>query len=119
MLGAAGLLQGKQATCHWAYTQLLGKVGAQFQTGRVVRDGNLLTAGGVTAGIDFGLQMAAEIAGEATARAIQLAVEYDPAPPFDSGTPAQANDETVELLKSLVYDNAAAAMGEALDAATR
>ncbi len=90
ILGAAGLLQGRRATTHWAYVDLLPLVGATHEKARVVKDGNVITAGGVTAGIDFGLSVVAEIAGEAVARAIQLGIEYDPAPPFDSGHPDRA-----------------------------
>jgi cyclohexyl-isocyanide hydratase len=90
VLGVAGLLKGRRVTTHWAYTNLLSLVGATHEKGRVVKDGNLITAGGVTAGIDFGLSVVAEIAGETTARAIQLGIEYDPAPPFDSGHPDRA-----------------------------
>lgn len=77
-------------TTHWAYTGLFPLVGATYEKARVVRDGNVITAGGVTSGIDFGLSIVAEIAGEMTARAIQLGIEYDPAPPFDSGHPDRA-----------------------------
>jgi cyclohexyl-isocyanide hydratase len=94
ILGAAGLLKGKRATTHWAYTDLLARFGATHEKARVVKDGNLITAGGVTSGIDFGLSVVAEIAGEAVARAIQLGIEYDPAPPFDSGHPDRASAET-------------------------
>lgn len=90
ILGAAGLLKGRRATTHWAYTDLLPLVGATYQKGRVVKDGHVITAGGVTSGIDFGLSVVADIAGETTARAIQLSIEYDPAPPFDSGHPDRA-----------------------------
>lgn len=90
VLGVAGLLKGRRVTTHWAYTHLLSLVGATHEKGRVVKDGNLITAGGVTAGIDFGLSVVAEIAGETAARAIQLGIEYDPAPPFDSGHPDRA-----------------------------
>ena len=90
VLGVAGLLTGRRATTHWAYTNLLPLVGATHAPGRVVRDGHVITAGGVTAGIDFALRVVAEIAGETTARAIQLGIEYDPLPPFDSGHPDRA-----------------------------
>ena len=90
VLGIAGLLKGRRATTHWAYTGLLSLVGATYEKARIVKDGNVITAGGVTAGIDFGLSVVAEVAGEATAREIQLGVEYDPAPPFDSGHPDRA-----------------------------
>jgi cyclohexyl-isocyanide hydratase len=90
VLGAAGLLKQRRATTHWAYTDLLALVGAVYVPGRVVRHGNLFTAGGVTSGLDFALTVAAELAGEAAAQAIQLSLEYDPAPPFDAGHPERA-----------------------------
>jgi cyclohexyl-isocyanide hydratase len=90
ILGAAGLLRGKRATCHWAWRDLLPLFGAIPEASRVVRDGNIFTGGGVTAGIDFALTVLAEIAGEETAQAIQLGYEYDPAPPFDAGSPEMA-----------------------------
>jgi cyclohexyl-isocyanide hydratase len=92
ILGAAGLLKGRRATTHWAFTELLPLVGATHKRGRVVKDGNVITAGGVTSGIDFGLTVVAEIAGEMVAQAIQLGLEYDPAPPFDAGHPDCAPD---------------------------
>jgi cyclohexyl-isocyanide hydratase len=98
VLGAAGLLRGRRATTHWAYHALLGRVGAIPERARVVRDGNLFTGGGVTSGIDFALTLAAEIAGEAVARRIQLAIEYDPQPPFDSGNPDRAAPDVVAAL---------------------
>jgi cyclohexyl-isocyanide hydratase len=88
--GVAGLLKGRRATTHWAYTELLRLVGATYEKARIVMDGNLITAGGVTAGVDFGLDVVAEIAGQATAQSIQLGIEYDPAPPFNSGHPDRA-----------------------------
>lgn len=90
VLGAAGLLDGKRATTHWAYHEELEKAGAIPVRERVVRDGNLFTGGGVTAGIDFALTLAAEIAGDDVAQAIQLGLEYDPAPPFAAGSPEEA-----------------------------
>lgn len=90
LLGAAGLLDGRRATTHWAFVDLLPLVGAIPAPGRVVRDGDLFTAGGVTAGIDFALVIAAELAGPEVAQAIQLGIEYDPAPPFDAGHPDTA-----------------------------
>jgi cyclohexyl-isocyanide hydratase len=95
VLGAAGLLRGKRATSHWASRDLLSAFGAIPTAGRVVRDGNLFTGGGVTAGIDFALTMVAELAGPAAAQAIQLQIEYAPAPPFDSGTPESAPPEVL------------------------
>jgi cyclohexyl-isocyanide hydratase len=105
VLGVAGLLKGRRVTTHWAYTNLLSLVGATYEKGRVVKDGNLITAGGVTAGIDFGLSVVAEIAGETTARAIQLGIEYDPAPPFDSGHP----DRAPAAVKSALFERYAKA----------
>ncbi len=87
VLGAAGLLRGKRATTHWASHHLLASFGAIPERARVVQDGNVLSGGGVTAGIDFALTLAAELAGREQAEAIQLALEYAPAPPFDAGTP--------------------------------
>jgi cyclohexyl-isocyanide hydratase len=92
-LGAAGLLRGKRAACHWAWRDLLPAFGAIPDPARVVRDGNLFTGGGVTAGIDFALTLVAEIAGAATAQAIQLQIEYAPASPFEAGGPESAPPE--------------------------
>lgn len=100
ILGAAGLLNGKKATTHWAYHDELRKVGATPVRARVVRDGNLFTGGGVTAGIDFAFTLAAEIAGEEVARAIQLGLEYDPAPPFHAGSPDKAEPEALSSQKA-------------------
>jgi len=89
-LGAAGLLRGKRAACHWAWRDLLVPFGAIPDSGRVVRDGNVITGGGVTAGIDFALSVVAELADRDTAQAIQLQIEYAPAPPFNAGSPETA-----------------------------
>src|SRR3954471_15368861 len=106
VLGVAGLLKGRRATTHWAYADLLPLVGATHEKARVVKDGNVITAGGVTAGIDFGLSVVAELAGEPTARTIQLGIEYDPAPPFDSGHPDRAPADITSALLSGRYDEA-------------
>jgi cyclohexyl-isocyanide hydratase len=90
LLGSAGLLRGKRATTHWRAHDLLAAFGALPVHQRVVRDGNLITGGGVTAGIDFALTLAAELTDRATAEAIQLYLEYAPAPPFTAGTPQTA-----------------------------
>ena len=95
LLGAAGLLGGYEAACHWAWRDLLTVFGAKPVAARVVRDRNRFSGGGVTAGIDFALTLAAEIAGEETARLIQLSLEYDPAPPFTCGSPEGAGAERV------------------------
>src|SRR5262249_53320954 len=89
-LGAAGLLRGKRAATHWAWRELLTPFGAIADCGRVVRDGNVITCGGVTAGTDFALTVVAELAGAETAQAIQLQIEYAPVPPFDAGRPETA-----------------------------
>ena len=95
VLGAAGLLRGYRATTHWLSMSLLAPLGAIPVEERVVVDRNRITGGGVTAGIDFALRLAAELRGEAVARRIQLLLEYDPAPPFSSGSPRQASRELV------------------------
>jgi cyclohexyl-isocyanide hydratase len=95
VLGAAGLLRGKKATTHWAWLDLLEPFGAIPTKSRVVRDGNVFTGGGVTAGIDFALTMVAELAGRDVAEAIQLGIEYAPAPPFNAGSPDTARPEIV------------------------
>ncbi|SNB76433.1 cyclohexyl-isocyanide hydratase [Arboricoccus pini] len=90
VLGAAGLLTGRQATTHWASHDLLAAFGARPTAARVVRDGKFFTGGGVTAGIDMALTVVAEIFDQATAEAVQLALEYAPAPPFGAGHPTSA-----------------------------
>ena len=85
VLGAAGLLRGRRATTHWNSHALLGLLGAIPERARVVRDGDVITGGGVTAGLDFALTVLAEVYGPQVARAVQLGFEYDPAPPFDAG----------------------------------
>lgn len=101
ILGAAGLLKSKRAGSHWAYRDLLERFGAIPDPARVVRDGDVITGGGVTAGIDIALTIAAELAGEQTAKMIQLAIEYAPAPPFDSGRPETAEPETIDAVRAL------------------
>jgi cyclohexyl-isocyanide hydratase len=93
LLGAAGLLQGKRAACHWAWRDQLPVFGAMADSARVVRDGNVITGGGVTAGIDMALTVVGEIAGVDFAEVVQLAIEYAPAPPFDAGRPERARPE--------------------------
>ena len=99
ILGAAGLLRGKRAACHWGWRRLLPLFGAIPDEARVVRDGNIFTGGGVTAGIDFALVVAAELAGEAFAQSIQLMLEYAPAPPFQSGRPETAPPEILAMVQ--------------------
>ncbi|MGV1949306.1 DJ-1/PfpI family protein [Agrobacterium vitis] len=93
ILGQAGLLAGKRAATHWNAMDFLPRFGATAVEARVVRDGNLITAGGVTSGIDFGLSVIAELMGQDEAETIQLSLEYAPAPPFDAGLPTQARPE--------------------------
>ena len=93
ILGAAGLLAGLRATTHWAAAGMLQQYGATYTEERVVAEGRIVTAAGVSSGIDMGLWLAARIAGEDTAKAIQLAAEYDPQPPFDAGSPAKAGEK--------------------------
>lgn len=95
ILGAAGLLRGYRATSHWAWRDYLRLFGAVPVGERVVFDRNRVTGGGVTAGIDFALALMAEIRGEKYARLVQLGLEYDPSPPFDSGTPEKAGEDLV------------------------
>src|SRR5580700_1571586 len=100
VLGAAGLLGGKRATTHWASHDLLAAFGAIPVQARVVRDGALMTGGGVTAGIDFALTLVAELAGIASAQTIQLNLEYAPEPPFDAGSPETAPAEVVARVRT-------------------
>jgi cyclohexyl-isocyanide hydratase len=99
ILGAAGLLEGKRAACHWAWREFLPLFGAIPDAGRVVRDGNIITGGGVTAGIDFALTVAAELTNPTIAQSVQLGLEYAPAPPFDSGTPDRAPANVLALVR--------------------
>lgn len=99
-LGAAGLLQGRRAACHWAWRELLASFpGVTPDPARVVRDGPVFTGGGVTAGIDMALTLVAEIAGTATAQAVQLGIEYAPAPPFDCGRPERAAPAVADAVR--------------------
>lgn len=95
VLGAAGLLRGRRATTHWTAHEMLAAFGAIPVKERFVIDGNLITGGGVTAGIDFALKVAAELLGEDAAKTIQLSIEYDPKPPFDAGSPERAGEAIV------------------------
>jgi cyclohexyl-isocyanide hydratase len=99
VLGAAGLLMGKRATSHWAAIDHLKALGAIPVSQRVVMDGNVITGAGVASGIDFALAVAAILEGEEVARQIQLQIEYDPSPPFDSGSTETASAETLALVR--------------------
>jgi transcriptional regulator GlxA family with amidase domain len=99
VLGAAGILDGLEATTHWLLLDKLGELGATPVNRRVVEQGKVITAAGVSSGIDMALTLAARIAGEDMARAIQLAIEYDPKPPFDSGSTAKASPAVLELAR--------------------
>ncbi|NVI05834.1 DJ-1/PfpI family protein [Paraburkholderia youngii] len=119
LLGAAGVLRGRRATTHWAFHSLLEPLSAIPTHARVVRDGNLITGGGVTAGIDFGLTVAAELAGVEEAQAIQLELEYAPAPPFDAGDPALAPQAVVELVRQRSAEGLAARRRVVMEIAER
>ncbi|MEK6278411.1 MAG: DJ-1/PfpI family protein [Actinomycetota bacterium] len=101
VLGAAGLLKGKRATSHWLYVERLREFGAEPTLQRVVEDGKVITAAGVSSGIDMALHLVAREAGEEVAQAVQLAIEYDPEPPFDAGSPAKAPEQIVELVRAV------------------
>ena len=98
LIGAAGLLVGRRAATHWAYVDLLPLVGARHDKARIVRDGNVITSGGVSAGVDFAFSVVAELAGAEVAQAIQLAIEYDPSPPYDAGHPDKAPEPATALM---------------------
>lgn len=98
LLGAAGLLKGRRSGGHWQARDLLASFGAIVSDDRLTVDGNLYTSGGVTSGIDMALRVVADVAGEIVAQKIQLAIEYDPAPPFPGGTPRSSPREIVDLV---------------------
>ncbi|MFN3911217.1 DJ-1/PfpI family protein [Hyphomonas sp.] len=119
ILGAAGLLQGKRAACHWAWRPMLAEFGAIPDPDRVVRDGNIFTGGGVTAGIDFAFTMLAEIAGEPFAKAVTLGLEYAPAPPYGCGRPELAEAETLQIVAANMDKVMARRVAEAQEAGAR
>jgi putative intracellular protease/amidase len=104
ILGAAGILKGLQATTHWYARDYLEKFGAQYLSERVVRQGKTITAAGVSSGIDMALQLTKEVSGPEMAKTIQLIIEYDPKPPFDSGSIAKAEPSIVELANQAAED---------------
>ncbi len=101
LLGKAGLLKGRRATSHWVTLPLLSRFGAEPVAERIVWDGNVVTGGGVTAGIDFALALVAKLRGEGYAKALQLQAEYDPAPPFDAGSPAKADPRLAANIRAM------------------
>jgi transcriptional regulator GlxA family with amidase domain len=105
ILAAAGLLKGLEVTTHWASASRLEEYGARYTEKRVVQHGKIMTGAGVSAGIDMGLTLAAAEAGEEFAKAIQLGIEYDPQPPFDSGAPSKATPELVQMLMAMMGDS--------------
>jgi putative intracellular protease/amidase len=114
LLGAAGLLEGKRATTHWFAYDALASYGAEPTEQRVVREGKIFTAAGVSAGIDLALTIIAELdelGGPMVSQAIQLAIEYDPQPPFDSGAPSKADPEVLELVRGISAQREAAILG--------
>lgn len=102
ILGAAGLLRGRRATCHWSALELLALFGAEPVAERVVEDGTLITGGGVTAGLDFALHVIARLKGEGVAQGVQLSMEYAPQPPFDAGRPETAPAEVLEKVEESI-----------------
>lgn len=100
ILAGAGFLRGKRAACHWAWRDLLEPFGVIVDESRVARDGDIITGGGVTAGLDFAFVMLAELAGETLAQAVQLGLEYAPSPPFNSGRPELASPEVLAAVKA-------------------
>jgi transcriptional regulator GlxA family with amidase domain len=106
LLGAAGVLEGLEATTHWPVLDMLSRFGARPTSRRVVEQGKVITAAGVSSGIDMALLLAARLAGDKVAQAIQLSIEYDPEPPFDTGSTEKAPDELVQLVRSRIEASA-------------
>lgn len=119
ILAAAGLLQGYRAACHWAFREQLTLLGVEVATERVVVDRNRITGGGVTAGIDFALAVVAKLCGEETAQMLQLLLEYNPAPPFQAGTPEQAGDVLVEKVQQFGKQLIEASQEQAIQSAAK
>jgi cyclohexyl-isocyanide hydratase len=119
VLGAAGLLEGRRAATHWMSREMLSAFGATPVAERVVIDGNVITGGGVTAGIDFALKVAAEAFGAELAQSIQLGIEYDPHPPFDAGSPERADAALVASARAAAAQRQAERQAAVDAAATR
>jgi cyclohexyl-isocyanide hydratase len=119
ILAAAGFLAGKRAATHWAWRELLEPFGVIVDTRRVARDGNIITGGGVTAGLDFAFTVLAEIAGKAFAQAVQLGLEYAPAPPFNAGRPETAPPDVLAAYNRRLGPQAASRVAAAKEAARR
>jgi len=119
ILAAAGLLRGYRAACHWAFRDQLALLGAEVATERVVVDRDRITGGGVTAGIDFGLVVAGMLCGEETAKTLQLLLQYDPEPPFNAGSPENAEAVLVENVKQLGKEMIEASLESTKQAAVR
>lgn len=119
ILAAAGLLQGYRAACHWAFRNQLAMLGVEVATDRVVIDRNRITGGGVTAGIDFGLVLASKLCGEETAKMIQLLLEYNPSPPFNTGSPENAGEALVEQVMKFGQPLIEASLAQTKQTATR
>ena len=119
ILAAAGFLTGKRAATHWAWRELLAPFGVIVDSGRVVRDGNIITGGGVTAGLDFAFTVLAELCGDAYAQTVQLGLEYAPAPPFNAGRPETAPPAVLAAFNSRVGPAVAARRVAAEEAARR
>jgi transcriptional regulator GlxA family with amidase domain len=112
VLGAAGRLEGRRATGHWLHLEPLRSFGAEPTAERVVEDGKVITAAGVSAGIDMALHLVGREAGPDVAQAVQLAIEYDPEPPFDAGSPSKAPPEIVELLTAAAATDPSLGLGD-------
>lgn len=119
VLGAAGLLQGKRAACHWMSRDLLEAFGAIPDPARVVIDGKVISGGGVTAGIDFALAVAAEVLGKDKAKAIQLGIEYAPSPPFDAGSPETAGPDIESAARAAAKERQAERAAAVREAAAK
>jgi cyclohexyl-isocyanide hydratase len=119
ILAATGLIKGRRAACHWAWRDLLEVFGVVPDPSRVARDGNVITGGGVTAGLDFALVVAAELAGDAFAQGLQLGLEYAPAPPFNAGRPETAPPEVLATVRANMEGMAPKRKAEAEAAAAR